>query len=168
MNLLASYWPWPDLQLAWPLALLALPLPLLMYAWKRRADPGAALRVPYAASELEALTGGGRVDVSWLRTLLLWLGWCALCVALARPQQLGEAITPPQQGRQMMLAMDVSGSMGEGDMVLGGQAVDRLTAAKAVLADFLDRRAVCATSCATAWSAWPAAKPPSVMQSAWR
>ena len=41
----------------------------------------------------------------------------------------------------MMLAMDVSGSMGEGDMVLGGQAVDRLTAAKAVLADFLDRRA---------------------------
>ncbi|KAG0927699.1 hypothetical protein G6F31_017962 [Rhizopus arrhizus] len=40
-----------------------------------------------------------------------------------------------------MLAMDVSGSMGEGDMVLGGQAVDRLTAAKAVLADFLDRRA---------------------------
>ncbi|KAG1165290.1 hypothetical protein G6F35_018847 [Rhizopus arrhizus] len=39
-----------------------------MYAWKRRADPGAALRVPYAASELEALTGGGRVDVSWLPT----------------------------------------------------------------------------------------------------
>jgi len=141
MNLLASYWPWPDLQLAWPLALLALPLPLLMRWWKRRADPGAALRVPYAATELEALAGGGRVDVSWLRTLLLWLGWCALCVALARPQQLGEAITPPQQGRQMMLAMDVSGSMGEGDMVLGGQAVDRLTAAKAVLADFLDRRA---------------------------
>lgn len=141
MNLLASYWPWPDLQLAWPLALLALPLPLLMRWWKRRADPGAALRVPYAATELEALAGGGRVDVSWLRTLLLWLGWCALCVALARPQQLGEAITPPQQGRQMMLAMDVSGSMGEGDMVLGGQAVDHLTAAKAVLADFLDRRA---------------------------
>lgn len=43
MNLLASYWPWPDLQLAWPLALLALPLPLLMRWWKRRADPGAAL-----------------------------------------------------------------------------------------------------------------------------
>ncbi|KAG1529857.1 hypothetical protein G6F50_017712 [Rhizopus delemar] len=79
----------------------------MMYAWTRRADPGAALRVPYAASELEALPGGGRVAVSWLRTLLLWLGWCALCVALARPQQLGEAITPPQQGRQMMLAMDV-------------------------------------------------------------
>ena len=75
MSALAAYWPWPDLQLAWPLALLALPLPILMYAWKRRADPGAALRVPYAAAELEALAGGGRVGVSWLRSGLLWLGW---------------------------------------------------------------------------------------------
>ena len=85
MNLWTTYWPWPDLQLAWPLALLALPLPLLMRWWKRRAEPGAALRVPYAAAELEALSGGGRVDVSWLRTLLLWLGWCALCIARPRP-----------------------------------------------------------------------------------
>src|SRR3546814_8557161 len=40
-----------------------------------------------------------------------------------------------------MLAVDLSGSMGDEDMVLGNQAVDRLTAAKAVIADFLDRRA---------------------------
>jgi Ca-activated chloride channel family protein len=40
-----------------------------------------------------------------------------------------------------MLAVDLSGSMGDEDMALGGQPVDRLTAAKAVLADFLDRRA---------------------------
>jgi len=86
MSALAAYWPWPDLQLAWPLALLALPLPILMLAWKRRADPGAALRVPYAAAELEALAGGGRVGVSWLRSGLLWLGWLALCLGFARPQ----------------------------------------------------------------------------------
>ncbi|HAU80841.1 MAG TPA: hypothetical protein DCW96_09290, partial [Stenotrophomonas sp.] len=71
---------------------------------------------------------------------LLWLAWACLCVAAARPQQLGEAVTPPQQGRQMMLAVDVSGSMSEADMMLGNQVVERLTAAKAVLADFLDRR----------------------------
>jgi Ca-activated chloride channel family protein len=41
----------------------------------------------------------------------------------------------------MMLAVDLSASMGEEDMELGGRIVDRLTAAKAVLADFLDRRA---------------------------
>jgi Ca-activated chloride channel family protein len=39
-----------------------------------------------------------------------------------------------------MLAVDLSGSMSEEDMDLGGRPVDRLTAAKAVLADFLDRR----------------------------
>ncbi len=82
MSLLASYWPWPDLQLAWPLALLALPVPLLMHLWKRRAEPGAALRVPYAAAELLALAGGGRVDASWLRTIILWLAWAALCWAM--------------------------------------------------------------------------------------
>lgn len=40
-----------------------------------------------------------------------------------------------------MLAVDLSGSMGEEDMALGGRAVDRLTAIKAVVSDFLDRRA---------------------------
>ena len=40
----------------------------------------------------------------------------------------------------MMLAVDLSASMTEPDMQIGGQVVDRLTAAKAVLADFLDRR----------------------------
>jgi len=47
---------------------------------------------------------------------------------------------PPQAGRDLMLAVDLSGSMSEEDMELGGRPVDRLTAAKAVLADFLDRR----------------------------
>lgn len=63
-----------------------------------------------------------------------------LCAALARPQQLGEVIQPPREARQLMLAVDLSGSMSEPDMVLGGNVVDRLTAAKAVLSDFLDRR----------------------------
>src|SRR5690606_9347722 len=51
------------------------------------------------------------------------------------------AVQPPQAGRELMLALDLSGSMSEPGMQLGGRPVDRLTAAKAVLADFLDRRA---------------------------
>jgi Ca-activated chloride channel family protein len=49
-------------------------------------------------------------------------------------------VAPPQAGRDLMLAVDLSGSMSDEDMALGGGLVDRLTAAKAVLADFLDRR----------------------------
>lgn len=137
---LSSVLPWLD-ALAWPWALLALPLPWLMRWWPRRNAAAPALRVPYAAGALAELGQAGGV-ASWrIGRLLLWLAWACLCVAMARPQQLGEPVTPPQQGRQMMLAVDVSGSMSEPDMMLGNQVVQRLSAAKAVLADFLDRRA---------------------------
>ena len=130
---------WVD-SLAWPWVLWALPLPILMHWWPSRPGAGAALRVPYAADQLQSLGAASGGAGPRLGRALLWLAWACLCVAAARPQQLGEAVTPPQQGRQMMLAVDVSGSMSEADMMLGNQVVERLTAAKAVLADFLDRR----------------------------
>jgi len=126
---------------AWPWMLLALPLPWLV----RRVLPAAestspALRVPYG-SRLDAVAAAGGVARSAGIGLLAWLAWALLCVAAARPQQLGDIVQPPQAGRDLMLALDLSGSMSEEDMTLGNQTVDRLTAAKAVLADFLDRRA---------------------------
>lgn len=126
-------------EFAWPWLWLALPLPLLMYAWPLREDASPALRVPYESTRLP-LRGTRRRGGALLRSLLLWLAWFCLVAAAARPQQLGEPIKPPRQARQMMLAVDLSGSMSEPDMQLGARVVDRLTAAKAVLADFLDRR----------------------------
>ena len=125
---------------AWPWAWLALPLPLLV-RWalpSRHAAATPALRVPWG--ERLAAVDGGSPAVFGGRRWWPWLVWLLLCAALARPQQFGEAVAPPQVGRQMMLALDLSGSMSEPDMQLGAGAVDRLTAAKAVLADFLDRR----------------------------
>ena len=136
---LPAWLSWVD-SLAWPWMLWALPVPILMRWWPSRPGAGAALRVPYAADQLQSLGAASGGTGPRLGRALLWLAWACLCVAAARPQQLGEAVTPPQQGRQMMLAVDVSGSMSEADMMLGNQVVERLTAAKAVLADFLDRR----------------------------
>ena len=123
---------------AWPWAWWLLPLPLLVRWLPPRRNSQAALRVPYSGA-IEALASGRAVALNPARCLA-WLCWFALCAALARPQQLGEPIAPPQQSRQMMLALDLSGSMNEPDMRLGSRRVDRLTAAKAVLSDFLSRR----------------------------
>ncbi|MBB5016088.1 vWA domain-containing protein [Rehaibacterium terrae] len=129
-------------EFVWPWLLALLPLPWL---WQRllpaARSHAAALRLPHR-QEIAALAGiapgraGLRGAPRWL-----WLVWALLCVALARPQALAEADMPPRSGRDLMLAVDLSGSMSETDMRLAGRPVDRLTAVKAVLADFLDRRA---------------------------
>jgi Ca-activated chloride channel family protein len=126
---------------AWPWWLLALPLPwLAQWLLPPLRGRAAALKVPYG-DRLDAVAkAGGRRMFARGSGVLAWLAWGLLCVAAARPQQLGEAVEPPQQGRDLMLALDLSGSMSEPDMELGDRPVDRLTAAKAVLADFLDRR----------------------------
>ena len=126
---------------AWPWLLLAILLPWLVHAlFPARVSQQPALRVPWG-ERLRKVASGGLMQVSspgfpWLAML----AWTLLCLAAARPQDLGPPIAPPQVGRDMMLAVDLSASMGEQDMELGGRLVDRLTAAKAVLADFLDRR----------------------------
>ena len=145
MNLLPAFafgaW---DGGFAWPWCLLALPLPLLA-RWllpARRGAGGAALRVPYG-DRIDAIASAGGMHGLRGRGpgAFAWLAWILLCLAAARPQDLGRPVAPPQAGRDLMLAVDLSGSMSEEDMELGGRVVDRLTAAKAVIADFLERRA---------------------------
>jgi Ca-activated chloride channel homolog len=125
---------------AWPWLLLALPL-LWIVRWllppARQSD--VALKVPYGTRLDTIAAQAGHAHTRGVG-VLAWLAWALLCVAAARPQQLGELVRPPQAGRDLMLAVDLSGSMSDEDMQLGGGLVDRLTAAKAVLADFLDRR----------------------------
>ncbi len=125
---------------AWPWMWLAFPLPWLAgWLLPPHRNTSSALKVPYGRRLDAIATVGGRSRHLHIAALA-WLAWFLLCAAGARPQQLGEAVAPPQSGRDLMLAVDLSGSMSEPDMELGGNVVDRLTAAKAVLADFLDRR----------------------------
>ncbi|WP_243732988.1 vWA domain-containing protein [Luteimonas yindakuii] len=128
--------------LAWPWLLLALPLPWLVRWLLPPVAVGAALRVPWSSrfDMQDGSAGGRRAGRGSLRLWLAAAVWACLCVAAARPQAMGDAVQPPQVGRDLMLAVDLSGSMAEEDMLLGNRVVDRLTAAKAVIADFLDRR----------------------------
>ena len=125
---------------AWPWWLAALPLPwLVRRLWPAASTAAPALRVPYG-ERLSAI--GGQIGRARPRGLgvLPWLAWALLCVAAARPQQLGDVVQPPQSARDLMLAVDLSGSMEERDIELGGRVVTRLVAAKAVIIEFLERR----------------------------
>jgi Ca-activated chloride channel homolog len=124
---------------AWPWALLALPLPWLLRRWLApAATAGDALRLPFF-DEAMALAGDGprRGGALYWPAVLVWL---LLCLAAARPQWVGEVEAPPLTGRDLLLAVDVSGSMAAEDMRIGGRAVDRFSAVKLVLGDFLSRR----------------------------
>ena len=125
----------------WPGALLALPLPWLLRALlpPARGTDGEAVQLPFF-DEAVALAGDGQAPAS-ARNLLAVLGWLLLCVAAARPQWVGEIEVPPQSGRDLLLAVDVSGSMAAEDMRIGGRPVDRFSAVKSVVGDFLGRRA---------------------------
>ncbi|MBT6579957.1 MAG: VWA domain-containing protein, partial [Cellvibrionales bacterium] len=75
----------------------------------------------------------------WQRFLLV-LCWFGLVVAAAQPQFIGDPVELPTTGRDLMLAVDISGSMEERDMLLNGKNVRRIDTVKHVLSDFTDRR----------------------------
>jgi Ca-activated chloride channel family protein len=66
--------------------------------------------------------------------------WIFLLLAIARPQWLGDPIELPAKGRDLMIAVDLSGSMQIEDMVINGQTVNRFTLIQHVLSDFIERR----------------------------
>jgi Ca-activated chloride channel family protein len=123
----------------WPWVLLAVLLPLFVY-WlpaKQKNTP-VALKIPVLISGMAAT---GQDESSHKAPLaILSLIWLLLVLAASRPQWLGEAIDIPTAGREMMIAVDLSGSMQVEDMELNGSAVNRLDMLKVVLGQFIQRR----------------------------
>lgn len=133
------------LDFIWPWMLAALPLPwLIRLIIKTQTQQVAPLLAPVILSRVEsqieneplfeAKKGQYRIPFGFV---LLWM---LLVFAAMRPVwYLNE--TPFQvSGKEMMLAVDLSGSMRKADMTLGGRNVDRLSAVKSVIADFIERR----------------------------
>jgi Ca-activated chloride channel family protein len=131
------------LELLWPWALLLLPLP--WFVWRfvpASSSEQAALRAPFfeAWQELEQGAPGKQRRRSLSALLLLGLTWLALLLALSRPTWTGEPISLPASGRDLLVAVDLSGSMQVEDMVVGQHSVARITAVKQVVGDFIERR----------------------------
>lgn len=128
--------------LEWPWMLLALPLPWLV---RKLLPPAVANRE--AGLKVPSFRGfavlNERSEVEQLLNWRFWvaiLAWILLVLAASRPQRIGDELEVPVSGRNLMLAVDLSGSMDAKDFELGSRRVDRLTATKAVASDFIGRR----------------------------
>lgn len=127
----------------WPALFALLPIPIIV-RWLTRGDDASssAIQVPFfdALQNLEQSQVSPQAS-NWLKALLLWLLWASLVTAVARPTWVGEPVNLPQERRDLMLAVDISGSMEQQDMLINSRYTDRITAVKAVVGEFVEKRA---------------------------
>lgn len=116
--------------------LLLLPVVAL---WRARRGPRAAVKV----GSIDTARAVARKTRSRAGVLLPYVRLPALAlliVALARPQASHASTSVKASGVDIMLALDVSGSMGALDLTLGGKPADRLSVVKSVVARFIEQR----------------------------
>lgn len=121
----------------WFLLLLAL-IPLLAYL-RGKSGPAAALTF----SSTTALRSLGKTSAAragkFLRALML-VSLACFVIALARPQ-LGKSLTQVEaSGIDIVLALDVSGSMLTKDFTIGGESATRIDAIREVTRKFIEGR----------------------------
>lgn len=129
-------------EFAWPWIFALLPLPWLMRLVLPAADSGEpALKVSYL-SDLEGLARRrARVNLpGWRQQAPFVVLWLLLLTAAARPEWLGEPLPIAASGRDLLVAVDVSGSMDFPDMHWQDDDVSRLSLVKHLLGDFLEER----------------------------
>lgn len=128
----------------WLLALLVLPLLMrLLPAYQESRD---SVRVPFfdklvELSDQRPRTGAMILQRDKAQRFLVNFMWLCLVVAAARPQWIGAPVEQQKSGRDLMIAMDLSGSMATRDFTLPtGETVDRLQAIKQVLQELAGQR----------------------------
>jgi Ca-activated chloride channel family protein len=129
------------LSFVWPWAFWFLPVPWLIYRLVPKAPKhDAALFVPF----FEDVHGFDRqssvVRSRFLKGFLLILTWGLLIGAVSRPQWIGDPVALPVSGRDLMVAVDISGSMEQEDMFINNKQVSRLFLVKKVVNEFIERR----------------------------
>lgn len=132
--MLRFYFPW--------LALL-LPLPLIVWfllpASRTRGEEGIALHFPHIERLKAAfpLYSSDRKTTRKTPLYLLSLFWFFLVLALMQPERANRFVQMHNKGYDLMLAVDVSGSMQALDLSSPSQVISRLDATKDVVGRFV-------------------------------
>ena len=135
------------LEFAHPWALLLTPLPLLVW-WLAppQRERVSAMRIPFfeqivAAAGSEARVGAVVMRRRWLQMAVAILVWLLLVAAIAKPEWVGEPIVRTEAARDIMLALDLSGSMDYVDFPgEEGADVSRFAAVQRVVEGFVAER----------------------------
>ncbi|WP_353472513.1 VWA domain-containing protein [Salipiger sp. H15] len=135
------------ISLAAPWLLLLLPLPLLVrWLVPPHRERESALRFPFFRRMTEAAGAEPRAGAVVLsRPVISWitatLCWALLVLALARPERVGAPITIDKAARDVVLAIDISGSMDARDFAApDGQRLQRLAGVRQVVDQFVSGR----------------------------
>ncbi len=132
-----------------PWAFILLPLPALVYRlYKPHREAQPSLLLPFfdvltKFSDTPPSSGAVIPKRAWLLNAWQFLAWCLLIVALSAPQKIGAPIERSKSARDLMIAVDLSGSMQTKDFYLNSNTntrVDRLVAIKSVLHEFAEQR----------------------------
>lgn len=133
--------------LAYPWLLVFLPLPWLVWKFASpHREEVRAIRVPFfrqvtEAAGAKAQTGAMVLKRGRLQMAVAILVWVLIVVGLARPERLGEPVLIEKSARDIVLALDISGSMDERDFTgSDGERQQRLEAVKTVLKQFIAAR----------------------------
>ena len=135
------------IELAHPWALALLVLPVVMRLAPAYRESRDSVRVPFfdklvELSEERPQTGAMILTRDRAQRFLVNFMWLCLVLAAAKPQWIGPPIEQQKSGRDLMIAVDLSGSMETRDFTLpDGRTVDRLQAVKQVLEELADQRA---------------------------
>ena len=116
----------------------------LMYPWfffpKIKQKVSTGLRVPFYDEIVNRFAVDLMAKDRLLSRYLFFICWVLLVIALVSPQFVGEGISLKREGRNILMALDLSDSMGLTDTQLYGQPVSRLTIVKKAALDFIKDR----------------------------
>jgi len=128
-------------------ALILLPAPLLARALlPPYRDRVSAIRIPFFrqvthAAEIDAREGAVILRRTRFQMVSAIAIWCLIVVGLARPERLGDPVVIETAARDIVLALDISGSMDERDFISPtGDRIQRLEAVKSVMRQFIAER----------------------------
>ncbi|MDP1604586.1 MAG: VWA domain-containing protein [Legionella sp.] len=129
-------------ELAMPWVLVLIILPLLIWILLPPATPvtPAALKVPFYNALLPVINKEQYRLAKPRQAWVFFIIWSLLLFALAGPRWVGAPLPLQREGRNIMLVLDLSGSMEMNDMLLNGQPVSRLLVVKRAAKEFVQER----------------------------